>query len=145
MYLDVFSKRLRALRLSRGFTLQNVGDVVGSNRHSIGNMENSRASPSLAMAIALADLFDVSVDYLIGRTDNPARIPAGDGEPVETVTEQSLERQKMVGMIESLHKENAEKALSYITFLRLIQRREDRKKKRLTEEFIGESGESISK
>ena len=134
MYLDAFAKRLRALRLSRGLTLQNVGDVVGSNRQSIGNLENSRASPSLAMAIAIANFFDVSVDYLVGRSDNPARTPAnGDGEPAETAPAQNAERQKMLGMIEALHEENADKVLSYIAFLSHIQRREDRKKRRLTD------------
>ena len=134
MHRDVFAKRLRALRLSRGLTLQNVGDAVGNNRQSISNMECERASPSLAVVIALSDFFDVSVDYLVGRTDNPEIISAGGGEPDNAEPEQNFERLKMLGMIESLHKENADKALSYITFLRLIQRREDRKKKRPADE-----------
>ena len=131
MQLEVFTKRLKALRQSRCMSLQNVGDIVGTNRQHIGNLEHSRTSPSLGMAVALADLFDVSVDYLIGRSDNPARTPADDGESVEIVPEENLKRQKMIGIINSLDDENAGKALSYITFLRIAQRREDRKKKRL--------------
>ena len=111
------------------------GYAVGSSRHNMSNLEYARISPSLGMAIALADLFDVSVDYLVGRSDNPARTPSGDGESAEIVTEQNLERQKMIGMIKALHEENAGKALSYITFLRIAQRREERKKKRLDGDF----------
>ena len=131
MHRDIFAKRLRMLRLSRGLTLQNIGDAVGSNRQSISNLECARVSPSLAMILALADFFDVSVDYLVGRSDNPARTPAGDGEPAENLPEQNLERQKMIGMIEALHEENADKVLSYINYVRHVQRLEDRKKKRL--------------
>jgi len=133
MQLEVFAKRLKALRQSRHMSLQNVGDVVGSNRQHIGNMENSRALPSLSMAVALADLFEVSVDYLVGRSDSPV---AGDGEPIEIITPQNLEQQKIIRMVNSLHEGNADKALSYITFLRIVQRREDRKKQRLAHDAI---------
>ena len=134
MSRDLFAKRLKTLRMSRGLTLQNVGDIAGCNRQNISNLENARVSPSLAMAMMLADFFDVSLDYLVGRADSPGRTPANDGgEPDETVPEQNMERQKMIGMIEALHEENADKALSYIVFLRHIQRREDRKKRRLAD------------
>ena len=129
MQLEVFAKRLRALRQSRGMSLQNVGDVVGANRQHIGNLENSRVSPSLSMTVALADLFNVSVDYLVGRSDDPARIPVVGENPTEIMPEQDLEQQKIIRMVNSLHEQNADKALSYITFLRVIQRREDRKNK----------------
>jgi transcriptional regulator with XRE-family HTH domain len=73
MKLDIFSKRLRKLRLDQKNTLQNIGDAIGCNRQAIGNFENARKSPSLDMVIALADYFDVSLDYLVGRSDDPAR------------------------------------------------------------------------
>ena len=65
----VFASRLKALRLSRCLTLRNVGDAVGCSLKTICNMENSHKSPSLSMALALANLFDVSLDYLFGRAD----------------------------------------------------------------------------
>jgi transcriptional regulator with XRE-family HTH domain len=71
--LNIFSERLRSLRLKQKGTLQKVGDAVGCNRQAIGNFENARKSPSLDMIIALADYFDVSLDYLVGRSDDPAR------------------------------------------------------------------------
>jgi transcriptional regulator with XRE-family HTH domain len=71
MDLEIFSTRLRTLRLGQKNTLQNVGDAIGCNRQAIGNLEHAKKSPSLDMVIALADYFDVSIDYLVGRSDNP--------------------------------------------------------------------------
>ena len=71
MNLDLFSTRLRALREQRKLTLQSVGAAIGRTRHTIGNLENGRKSPSADMLIALADFYGVSLDYLTGRTDKP--------------------------------------------------------------------------
>lgn len=68
---NIFGERLKKLRIDNGFTLQNIGDHVGSSRSTIGNIERGVKPPSLAMVKAIADFFDVSIDYLIGRTDNP--------------------------------------------------------------------------
>lgn len=66
-----FSERLKELRTSSGLTMEQLGKNIGSTRGTIGNLENGNKKPSLDMLIKLADYFDVSVDYLIGRTDNP--------------------------------------------------------------------------
>lgn len=55
----------------RGLTLDDVGMEIGLTRHSIGNLEHSRRLPSYETLLALADFFDVSLDYLAGRTGNP--------------------------------------------------------------------------
>lgn len=66
-----FSDRLKELRTSNGLTMEQLGKNIGSTRGTIGNFENGNKKPSLDMLIKIADYFDVSVDYLIGRTDNP--------------------------------------------------------------------------
>ena len=69
MISDIFAARLHELRVSQKLTLQNVGDAIGSTRQTIGNLEKMQKSPSLDMIISLADYFDVSIDYLVGRSD----------------------------------------------------------------------------
>ena len=64
---DVFATRLKALRLSHRLKLKDVGDAVGYNITTIGNLENRKKSPSLVMVMSLAKFFDVSIDYLLGR------------------------------------------------------------------------------
>lgn len=71
MNFDIFSARLKELRVSHKLTLQQLGDAVHSTKATIGNLENSNKQPSLSMVISLADFFNVSLDYLVGRSDNP--------------------------------------------------------------------------
>ena len=112
-------------------SLQNVGDVVGSNRQHIGNLEHSRVSPSLAMAIALAELFDVSLDYLVGRTNDPSGTKAGGGDEETAASEwtQNPERERLIGLIKTLCEDDAGKVKSFAAFLRCERRREEKKKR----------------
>lgn len=51
--------------------MEQLGEQVGSTKATIGNFENGNKKPSLDLLIKLADYFEVSIDYLVGRTDNP--------------------------------------------------------------------------
>ncbi|GHT02210.1 hypothetical protein AGMMS50276_31940 [Synergistales bacterium] len=136
--LDVFAKRLKELRLSRRMTLQNVGDAVGSNRNTLSNLENAQKSPSLNMVLALADFFGVSVDYLVGRTDNSEPSAPRSSDRQESECEDALKNsptedkgsmesyRKLCSIIGTLRKDGVEKAMSYVAFLRHTERKEER-------------------
>ena len=70
--MATFSERIKELRESRNLTQDALGAVIGVKRFSIYSYEKGRAYPEMKGLIALADYFDVSMDYLAGRTDNPA-------------------------------------------------------------------------
>ena len=67
--MAVFSERLRELRQERGMTQEALGQVIGVKNYSVYTYEKGRSYPDVAGLIALADHFDVSIDYLVGRTD----------------------------------------------------------------------------
>ena len=69
---DIFSIRLKHLRTLRGLTLEQLANEFSSYKGTVSSLENSKKNPSLYMIINLADYFDVSVDYLIGRTNDPS-------------------------------------------------------------------------
>jgi transcriptional regulator with XRE-family HTH domain len=69
MNISILGERIKKLRLSKGLTLEDVGEFTGLTRHSLGNIENSRRLPSLETIMAIANFFQVSLDYLTGRTD----------------------------------------------------------------------------
>lgn len=71
MFFNIFSYRLKNLRTSKGLTMEQLGKEVDSTRGTISNYENGNKKPSLDMLIKLANYFDVSIDYLVGRTDDP--------------------------------------------------------------------------
>ena len=66
-----FSERLKYLRSKNGVTQDSLGKVIGVAPDSIYTYEKGRNYPEVRNLIALADYFGVSIDYLVGRTDNP--------------------------------------------------------------------------
>lgn len=69
-FFPSFSERLKELRTSKGLTMEQLAKEIDSTRGTISNFENENKKPSLDMLIKLADYFDVSIDYLVGRTDD---------------------------------------------------------------------------
>ena len=68
-----FQTRLTNIRRSKGFTQKQVADGLGISEVGLQNYENGRRKPAFDVLIALADFYDVSLDYLVGRSDEPAR------------------------------------------------------------------------
>lgn len=68
-----FHKKLKRLRLSKGITQSQLAEVLNIQPNSVQRLEYGTARPSLNTIIALADYFDVSLDYLVGRSDEPER------------------------------------------------------------------------
>jgi transcriptional regulator with XRE-family HTH domain len=69
----IFAERLSLLRKQENRTLQQLAAVLGITKAAVGNLEHGRKKPSIDIAVALADYFAVSLDYLVGRSDDPAR------------------------------------------------------------------------
>ena len=65
--MKIFCERLLALRKEYGYTQRQVAQMLGISQPSYIRYENGTAQPSLESLSALADIFDVSADYLIGR------------------------------------------------------------------------------
>lgn len=61
----MFGKKLRTLRKKSGLTQANLAKKLGISPSTIGMYEQGRREPDSAMLIKIADLFDVSVDYLV--------------------------------------------------------------------------------
>lgn len=68
-----FGKHLKALRLSKNLTQKQLASAIGASESGIQNYELGTRKPTYDMLIALADYFDVSIDYLVGRSDDPER------------------------------------------------------------------------
>ena len=64
-------KRMRALREMLGISQQTLAVQLGSTQSSINRYENEQALPPSDLLLRYADYFDVSLDYLFGRTDMP--------------------------------------------------------------------------
>ena len=63
--------RLKELREKRRLSQITLAMELNLNQNSISRYENGEREADYATLIAIADYFHVSVDYLLGRTDNP--------------------------------------------------------------------------
>jgi transcriptional regulator with XRE-family HTH domain len=70
-YRKNFSSVLLALRKNNTLSLVALGDALGISNQAVSLLEKGKRSPSFEVLCALADYFNVSIDYLLGRTDKP--------------------------------------------------------------------------
>lgn len=68
-----FQERLVFLRKSNGITQKQLAENLSLSEVGIQHYESGRRKPAYDILISLADYFDVSLDYLVGRSDNPKR------------------------------------------------------------------------
>lgn len=64
---NLFSVRLKELRLKKGLKQTELGEKVGVKQNTFTNWENGKREPSFENLIKLADLLEVSLDWLFGR------------------------------------------------------------------------------
>ncbi len=63
--------RLKELRKKRGISQLKLALDLNMNQNSISRYENEEREADYSTLIKLAEYFDVSVDYLLERTNNP--------------------------------------------------------------------------
>lgn len=68
-----FAERLKEIRVARGLTQKQVYEAVGMSAIGYQRYEYGEREPAYQKLLALADYFDVSLDYLVGRSDDPTR------------------------------------------------------------------------
>lgn len=65
----MFSQRLNAVRKYRGITAQFMANELNMGLRSYRNYESNDRFPSPEALVKIADILDVSIDYLLGRDD----------------------------------------------------------------------------
>ena len=69
-----FAQRVKQLRKNKHLTGKQLGNILGITKTGISYWENGRSVPDNEMLLKLADFFDVSIDYLLGKTDIETKI-----------------------------------------------------------------------
>ena len=65
---EIVSDRVRKARLMRGYTSDQLSEMVDFAPESLRHIENGSSKPSLRKLYALAEALNVSMDYLTGRS-----------------------------------------------------------------------------
>ena len=67
------SAQFKKVRLEKGLTQKQVAAALGITEQAYQRYEYGKTVPSALVLIALADYFNVSLDYLVGRSNDPER------------------------------------------------------------------------
>lgn len=70
---EIFAQRLLLLRTARQTSQADLARYVGVGRTTITMIESGQRAASMEVACAIADYFDVSLDYIVGRSNDPRR------------------------------------------------------------------------
>lgn len=70
-----FGERLKDLRKKRSLTQSQLGEKLNVTKASISGYENDTRSPDRETLVKIAEIFNVSTDYLLGRTDDKEKAP----------------------------------------------------------------------
>ena len=71
--MSTFSERILDLKASKNRKQKDIAAAIGVSVRAYQYYETAQKEPTLSVLIALADYFDVSLDYLVGRSDDPTR------------------------------------------------------------------------
>lgn len=69
----IFSKRLKELRLSKNISQKKIAEALNIADRQYRRYENNEVDTPLTFAYNVANYFNVSLDYLVGRSDDPTR------------------------------------------------------------------------
>ena len=112
-----FSERLKELRMEMSWSQDTLADKLGVTRSTIGNYEQGIRQPGFEAQEDIADLFNVDLDFLMGRSDikrrfNYAIMDNGNLLHVDPVVRESFG---------DLSDENFMRLLTYYKKLRELQ------------------------
>lgn len=104
-YGEVFSARLKELRQESGLTIEAFANRVGVSKSSVGYYENQNRLPDVATAARMAEVLNVTTDYLAGRSNARTQAPK-----LKSICDYVGLSDKSVEMLALLKKENPKRS-----------------------------------
>ncbi len=105
-------ERLSELRKDRGYTQQQLGDRLSVSKYTISSYENNKTSPDDHNLILMAELFDVSLDYLMGLIDMPVSYNRARNYlqlPLDLTKEQMEQVRKYIEFLQFCNRQDSQK------------------------------------
>ena len=67
-------QRIQDLRVDSDLSQRQLGEILHISQRSYSHYETGSRGTPIEMLIRLADYYDTTIDYLVGRTDNKAPV-----------------------------------------------------------------------
>lgn len=106
---DLKMDNLKDIREKRGITQIKLSVDIEVSQELISQYERGTTLPSPINLVRLADYFNCSVDYLLGRTNNY--------RPIESLTKQDIEKDNLYEKFSSLDNNQKEQLWNFMDFL----------------------------
>lgn len=121
--MSTFGTRLKRLRINKDMTQQDFAEYFDLNKSSISKYEKDKNLPENQLLMEIADYFNVSVDYLLCRTNNPtslndAKLKSEGFQDPEEQLAQPLEMKDVLGLFgyALANEESKKEILDFIKF-----------------------------
>jgi len=108
----MFGNRIVKLRKGGDLTQDDLADILGITRQSLSHFELEKRKPDIEMLQKIADYFNVSTDYLLGRTEieyPPGRIADSGVKLAEVDNEEEKDWDALVKIVERRKKNMSKK------------------------------------
>ena len=93
------AQRLKSLRESVSLSQAKIAALMGATQASVNRYENGQTTPPLKILLWYADFFDVSMDYIFARTEEPeGRLYEHKPKVIEAITQDNKELRQFVDM-----------------------------------------------
>jgi len=99
----ILGEQITALRKKKSLSQANLGKAVGSSGDLIGRYERNEVKPSIEVVIKIADVLEVSVDYLVGKTFQ--EVDSATLKRIEEVAALPQEDKKQIWLVVALIRE----------------------------------------
>lgn len=120
-----YGNRIAELREQRGWTQEELATSVGITRAALSHYEKNRRKPDFETLTRLADRFDVSIDFLIGRTKHDRTTMDPDVrefvDGLELSDEDLLERFNLTVDGRKLTEEEAKRFIAFVRMERMMK------------------------
>lgn len=122
--MSILGSRLKELREGRGLRQEDIADIFSYGKSTISQWESGKNAPEYKIVTKLADYFNVSTDYLLGRTDEKHPFSVAEppdkyhvelkwdpNDPIEKSTNEIAQMLEQAVRLEEMTEEEALKVL----------------------------------
>ena len=105
----MFAEKLKTLRIEKNLSQVDLAKMINLSKNTINAYEKKRAEASIETLVKLADIFECSIDYLVGREDDFGIVQSSATVPALTALES-----EMLSHFRALDTSSQHKAIGYV-------------------------------
>ncbi len=108
----MFAKRLKVLRAERDITQAEFAKIIGVAQQTVGSWEKGKSTPNYELLNKIADYFNVSADYLLGRESHNASLSTEQKTILKRFSALTKEgKSALLTVLDSLYKSHSAAAI----------------------------------